>query len=132
MSRRNVNKIIVVGNLGHDPELRYTAKGNPVTSFSLATGRGAKIAEESNEEATYWHRANVWGKRAETCAKYLKKGASVYVEGDLMMKNWVDKEGKARQTSEIMVQDIRFLTMGGRSAVPAVAMEDSPAPALAQ
>ncbi|MGE3263392.1 MAG: single-stranded DNA-binding protein [Bacteriovoracia bacterium] len=134
MSKGNVSKVIVVGNLGHDPELRYTAKGNAVTTFSLATSRGMKNAAGEKEEKTYWHRATVWGKRAESCAKYLGKGASVYVEGQLELKDWVDKEGKPRKSAEILVDDIRFLTMGRRekTEVNDSVSNVSETPALAQ
>ncbi|MGZ3694149.1 MAG: single-stranded DNA-binding protein [Bdellovibrionota bacterium] len=128
---RGINKVIVVGNLGHDPELRYTAKGNAVTTFSLATNRGMKNGAGEMEEKVYWHRATVWGKRAEHCAKYLAKGSSVYVEGQLTMKDWVDKEGNAKKSAEIMVDDIRFLT-GSRGKTEAIAPEESETPHLAQ
>lgn len=125
MSNRNVNKVILVGNLGHDPELRYTAKGNAVISFSLATNRGIKNAE--GQEKTYWHRATVWGKRAENCAKYLTKGSSVYIEGELQQKNWTDKDGKNHKSAEILVDDIRFLSRRENTAA-----SESAAPALSQ
>jgi single-strand DNA-binding protein len=120
MSKNNVNKVIVVGNLGRKPEVRYTEKGNAVATLSLATSRGMKNANGETEQKTFWHRATVWGKQAESCAKFLTTGASVYVEGDLVMKDWVDKEGRPRQTTEILVDNIRFLTMGRREqAAPA-------------
>jgi single-strand DNA-binding protein len=128
MSNRNVNKVILVGNLGHEPELRYTAKGNPVTTFSLATSRGMKNAAGENEEKTYWHRATVWGKRAESCAKYLTKGSSVYLEGELQLKNWTGKDGKEHKSAEILVDDIRFLSgFRKESAQPAAVTSELPA-----
>jgi single-strand DNA-binding protein len=110
MSRANVNKIILLGNLGHDPELRYSPKGNPVLTLSLATSRDAKTADGEKRQETQWHRATVWGKRAEVCAKYLSKGSRVYVEGELQTKNWIDKDGQSHRSSEILVDDVRFLS----------------------
>jgi len=127
MSRSNVNKIILLGNVGHDPELRYTAKGNPVLTLSLATNREIKTAEGEKRSETYWHRATLWGKRAEACAKYLVKGSRIYVEGELQMKSWTDKEGQVRKTAEILVDSLKF--MGGTrreaSGIPA-RIEESP------
>ena len=125
MSMRNVNKVILVGNLGHEPELRYTAKGNPVTSFSLATSRGMKNTEGGMQEKTYWHRATVWGKKAEACAKYLTKGSSVYLEGELQFRDWTDKEGVQRKSAEVLVDDVRFLggPRRGQLALPGMETE---------
>lgn len=109
----NVNKVILVGNLGQDPELRYTAKGNAVINLSLATTRDVKQAEGEWKEETSWHRAVVWGKRAEVCAEHLRKGSRVYVEGILQPKTWVDKEGVSHRSTEILVDEIKFL--GGKS-----------------
>lgn len=130
MSKGNVNKIILLGNLGHDPELRYTAKGNPVLSLSLATNRDFKNAAGEIQSETHWHKATVWGKRAESCAKYLVKGSRIYVEGELQMKNWTDKEGITRKSAEIMVDDLRFL--GGTRRDLASNAESFESPAMAQ
>jgi single-strand DNA-binding protein len=105
----NVNKVILVGNLGGDPELRFTAKGTAVTNISLATSRFIQNAEGDRRQDTHWHRAVLWGKRAETCAKYLKKGSRVYLEGLLQPRQWVDKEGNSHRSSEILVEEIKFL-----------------------
>ena len=110
MSNRNVNKVILLGNIGHDPELRFTGKGNPVLSLSLATSRDIKSEEGVWREETQWHRATVWGKRAETCSKYLRKGSRVFVEGEIQSKKWTDKEGNPRFSTEVMVEDIKFLS----------------------
>lgn len=112
-SKGNVNKVILVGHLGQDPELRHTAKGNPVLNLSIATNRDVTNADGEKKEETVWHRATVWGKRAESCAKYLSKGSRVYLEGLLQMKSWTDKDGNARKSAEVMVDDIKFLG-GGR------------------
>lgn len=113
----NINKVILVGNLGQNPELRHTPKGNAVATLSIATNRDFKTAEGERKKETYWHRAVVWGKRAEVCAKYLTKGSRVYVEGELRMKPWKDKEGKPRTMAEISVSEVRFLGGGKPSAM---------------
>ncbi|MCZ6783200.1 MAG: single-stranded DNA-binding protein [Proteobacteria bacterium] len=105
-----VNKVILVGNLGRDPELRYTQGGQAVVNFTLATteswndkGSGERV------EKTEWHRIVVWGRMGENCAKYLAKGRSVYVEGRLQTREWEDKEGQKRRTTEINAQTVQFL-----------------------
>ena len=105
----SVNKVIVVGNLGRDPELRYTASGQPVASFTVATNERWNDREGKPQERTEWHRIVVWGKQAENCANYLQKGRSVYVEGRLQTREWEDKEGQKRQTTEIVAQTVQFL-----------------------
>jgi len=108
----SVNKVIVVGNLGRDPELRYTPSGQPVASFSVATNERWNDRDGKPQERTEWHRIVVWGKQAENCANYLQKGRSVYIEGRLQTREWEDKEGQKRQTTEIVAQTVQFL--GGR------------------
>lgn len=108
-SLRNVNKVILVGNLGADPELRFTAKGTAVANLSIATNRSRKDAEGNWNDETQWHRVVIWGKRAETCKQFLTRGSRVYVEGYLQTRNWKDQEGKERTTAEIQSEDIKFL-----------------------
>ena len=108
----SVNKVILVGNLGRDPELRYIQSGQAVANFSLATSDRWRDKEGNNQERTEWHRIVVWGKSAENCAQYLQKGRSVYVEGRLQTREWEDKEGNKRQTTEVVAQAVQFL--GGR------------------
>lgn len=108
-SLRNVNKVILVGNLGNDPELRYTNKGTAVANISIATNRSRKDDEGNWSDETQWHRVVVWGKRAETCKQFLTRGSRVYVEGYLQTRSWVDGEGKERNTAEIQSEDIKFL-----------------------
>ncbi len=110
----SVNKVILVGNLGRDPELRYTQSGQAVANFTLATNEKWKDKEGNNQERTEWHRIIVWGKSAENCAQYLQKGRSVYVEGRLQTRDWEDREGNKRTTTEIVAQTVQFL--GGRGA----------------
>ena len=104
-----VNKAILVGNLGRDPELRYTANGQPVCTFSLATTENWMSREGKREERTEWHRIVVWGKAAENCANYLAKGRQVYLEGRIQTNEWEDKEGQKRKTTEINAQTVQFL-----------------------
>ncbi|MDH3685261.1 MAG: single-stranded DNA-binding protein [Myxococcales bacterium] len=104
-----VNKAILVGNLGRDPELRYTANGQPVCTFSLATTENWMSREGKREERTEWHRIVVWGKAAENCASYLAKGRQVYIEGRIQTNEWEDKEGQKRKTTEINAQTVQFL-----------------------
>lgn len=129
-SKGNVNKIILVGHLGQTPELRHTQKGTPVLSLSLATNRDVKNAQGEKESEATWHRATVWGKQAEVCANYLTKGSRVYLEGELLMKTWTDKDGHERKTAEINVNEIRFLGGGQRSGMRSAVEE--PAVSLAQ
>jgi len=112
----SVNKVILIGNLGRDPELRFTKEGQGVTNFSVATNERWRDKEGNNQERTEWHRIVVWGKQAENCAQYLQKGRSVYIEGRLQTRDWEDREGSKRQTTEIVAQTVQFL--GGRGEAP--------------
>jgi single-strand DNA-binding protein len=112
----SVNKVILIGNLGRDPELRYTKGGQPVANFSLATSDSFTNREGAREERTEWHRIVVWGKSAENCSRYLNKGRTVYIEGQLRTRDWEDKDGNKRQTTEVHAQTVQFLgAPGGRS-----------------
>jgi single-strand DNA-binding protein len=108
------NKITLVGNLGRDPELRYTPQGTPVCSFSLATNerRKDKTTGENNDITT-WFRVTLWGRQAETASQYLTRGKQVYIEGRLRVEEWTDRDGKPRHTLEVHASDMQFL--GGRS-----------------
>jgi single-strand DNA-binding protein len=108
----SVNRVILVGNLGRDPELRYIPSGQAVANFTLATNDRWRDKEGNNQERTEWHRIVVWGKTAENCAQYLQKGRSVYIEGRLQTREWEDKDGNKRQTTETIAQTVQFL--GGR------------------
>jgi len=108
----SVNRVTLIGNLGRDPELRYTKDGQGVANFTLATNEKWRDKQGNTQEQTEWHRIVVWGKQGETCAQYLQKGRSVYVEGRLQTRDWEDKDGNKRQTTEIVAQRVQFL--GGR------------------
>jgi single-strand DNA-binding protein len=104
----SVNKVIILGNLGRDPELRYTQTGQAVANFTMATtekwGEGG-----DRKEKTEWHRVVAWGRTAELCAQYLAKGRSAYVEGRLQTREWEDKDGHKRTTTEIVAFSVQFL-----------------------
>ena len=119
----SVNKVILIGNLGKKPELRYTPGGQAVANFTLATNErfGGKEGQPA-QERTEWHRIVAWGRTAENCAQYLDKGRSVYIEGRLQTREWQDKEGQKRQTTEIVALTVQFLgNKGGGSGEGAVA-----------
>jgi single-strand DNA-binding protein len=112
-----VNKVILVGNLGRDPEVRYTASGTPVANFTMATTERWSDPSGERKERTEWHRIVVWGKQAEIAGEYLRKGRQVYVEGSLQTREWTDREGNKRQTTEVRAQ--RFQMLGGRGEAEA-------------
>ena len=113
-----VNKAILIGNLGRDPELRYTQSGQAVVNFSIATSENWTDKNGERKERTEWHRVVVWGKAGENCAQYLSKGRTVYVEGRIQTREWEDREGQKRTTTEINAQTVTFLggAGAGRSA----------------
>jgi len=104
-----VNKVIIVGRLGTDPEVRYTNNGTAVTNFSVATSENWSDKEGNKQERTEWHRIVVWGKMGEICSQYLKKGRQVFLEGRIQTRSWEDKEGQKRYTTEIVAQNVQFL-----------------------
>jgi single-strand DNA-binding protein len=112
----SVNKVILVGNLGADPELKYTPSNRPVCNLSVATNEVWKDKTGQKQEKTEWHRVNVWGEQAEHCSKYLAKGRSVYVEGRLQTRSWDDKDGKKRYSTEVVAERVVFLQGAGGGA----------------
>ena len=107
------NKITIVGNLGRDPELRYTPQGNAVCNFSVATNEKRRDRNGEMQDITTWFRITLWGKQAENASKYLTKGSPVYVEGRLKVEEWTDRDGKGRYTLEVNATDMQFLSGGG-------------------
>ena len=107
-----INKVILIGNLGADPELRYTGSGSAVADLRLATSRRWQGKDGTQQEDTQWHRVVVWGKQAEHCKEYLSKGRQVFIEGRLQTRSWEDKSGNKRYTTEVVAQTVQFL--GGR------------------
>lgn len=110
------NKIILVGNLGRDPELRYTPQGTPVCSFTMATNERRKDKAGEFQDQTTWFRVTLWGRQAETASQYLTKGRPVYIEGRLRVEEWTDRDGRSRYTLEVHATDMQFI--GGRSDEP--------------
>lgn len=108
----SVNKVILMGHLGGDPELRYLPDGSPVASFSIATNETWKDKNGEKQERTEWHRCQAWGRLAEIAGEYLKKGAPVYLEGKIRTRKWQDKSGQDRYTTEIVVERLQML--GGK------------------
>jgi single-strand DNA-binding protein len=105
-----INKVILIGNLGRDPEIRYTAQGGTaVANFTLATSESFTTREGKREDRTEWHRIVVWGKTAELCTQYLAKGRQVYIEGRIQTREWEDKDGQKRRTTEVVAQTVQFL-----------------------
>ncbi|WP_165067503.1 single-stranded DNA-binding protein [Desulfovibrio sp. ZJ200] len=104
-----LNKVMIIGRLGRDPELRYTQSGAPVASLSVATDESYTDRDGNKVERTEWHRVSVFQRQAETCANYLVKGSLVYVEGSLQTRKWQDQQGQDRYTTEIKAQRVQFL-----------------------
>ncbi|MFP2911301.1 single-stranded DNA-binding protein [Pyxidicoccus sp. 3LFB2] len=109
-----VNKVILIGNLGADPEVRFTPGGQAVANFRIATSESWTDKNGQKQERTEWHRIVVWGKLAELCGEYLKKGRQCYVEGRLQTREWTDKENRKNYTTEVVANAVTFL--GGRDA----------------
>jgi single-strand DNA-binding protein len=121
---RGVNKVIIVGNLGKDPETRYMPSGSAVTNLRIATTEAWKDKQSGEQqERTEWHSVAMFGRLAEIAAEYLRKGSQVYVEGKLRTRKWQDKEGKDRYTTEIVADEMQMLgSKGGGAAAGAGAM----------
>ncbi len=107
-----LNKAMVIGHLGADPEMRYTANGNAVTTFNVATSRQFQGPDGERREETEWFRVVTWNRLAETCSQYLSKGRLVYVEGRMQTRSWEGQDGQKRYTTELIAQEVKFL--GGR------------------
>jgi len=110
----SVNKVILIGNLGRDPEVRYTQNGTAVANFTLATNEVWNDKSGERQERTEWHRIVVWGKQAEIAREHLSKGKQVYIEGSIQTRQWDDREGNKRTTTEIKAQ--RLMMMGRAEA----------------
>lgn len=119
------NRVVVMGNLGQDPELKHTQNNTAVCTLSVATTDYRNDKDGNRQEFTEWHRIVVWGKQAENCAKYLSKGRSLLAEGRLQTRSWEDKEGQKRYTTEIVAQNVQFVG-GQKSKEEAPPVEDRP------
>ena len=134
MAGKSLNKVLLLGNLGKDPELSYTASGIAVAKFSIATNERWKDAEGNFQERTEWHNIIAWRKLAEICGQYLKKGSKVYLEGKIQTRSWDDKNtGAKRYATEVIVDDLIMLdgkgasTEGSGSMPSAESAGDAPA-----
>jgi single-strand DNA-binding protein len=133
----SVNKVILVGRLGRDPETRYTGGGQAVANFSVATDESYKDKNGERQKRTEWHRITAWGKLAEICQQYLKKGTMVYIEGRIQSREWQDKEGQKRTSFDIVANTMKMLSSraegaaagGGASRSGGDDMESHAAPA---
>ena len=115
---RGVNKVILIGNLGGDPEVRYTPSGAAVANCTLATNESWNDRDGQRQERTEWHRLVFWSKLAEIVGQYLKKGSKIYVEGRLQTRSWDDQSGQKRYTTEIVVNDMQMLDGRGEGGGP--------------
>jgi single-strand DNA-binding protein len=106
---RGLNKVMIIGNLGKDPEMKYTTDGKPVTTFSLAVSRNRKSPEGQVIDETEWFRVVAWERLAETCNEYLHKGSKVYIEGRLQTRKWTAQDGQERQMVEVVAQEMLLL-----------------------
>ena len=107
-----LNKVFIIGNLGKDPEVRFTSNGKAVAKFSVATSERWTDQDGNKQERTEWHNVVVWGKQAETCGQYLSKGRQVFIEGSVRSRQYDDKDGNKKYITEIVARDVRFL--GGK------------------
>jgi single-strand DNA-binding protein len=125
---KGINKVILIGNLGKDPEVKYLPSGSAVCNVTMATSENWKDKESGEKkERTEWHNVVFFGKVAEIAGEYLKKGSQVYVEGSLRTRKWQDKEGKDRYTTEIVVSDMQMLGSRGGSGGSTASYDDEPA-----
>ena len=122
----SLNKIMLIGNVGTDPEMRFTANGNPVTSFRVATSRSYTTSEGERRQETEWFTVVAWKKQAESCNQFLTKGQRVYVEGSLRTRSWEGRDGQKRVTAEVIANRVLFLD---RQAVAPLPGEEIPAEA---
>lgn len=115
---RGVNKVILIGNLGQEPELRYTGSGTAVCNMRLATNESYTDRDGNEVDKTEWHNVVAWGRLGEICNEYLQKGSQVYFEGSLQTRSWEDRDGNTRYTTEVKAREMRFLD-SARQAEPA-------------
>ena|SRR5258708_7387132 len=126
---RGVNKVILIGNLGRDPEVRYSPNGQAVANVTIATSESWKDKNTGEkQERTEWHRIVFWGKLAEIAGEYLKKGSQIYIEGRIQTRKWQDKDGNERYTTEIVANEMQMLgSREGRGAPAADFAQEEPA-----
>lgn len=115
---RGLNKVMIIGNLGKDPEMKYTQQGKPVTTFSVAVSRTRRDADGQMKDETEWFRVVAWEKLAETCNEYLRKGSKVYIEGRLQTREYQAQDGQTRQSVEIVANEMLILDSRQQGASP--------------
>lgn len=120
---RGLNKVMIIGNLGRDPEMRYTPSGKPVTSFSVAVSRSWVKPEGERTETTDWFNIVAWGRLAEICSQYLTKGSMVYVEGRLETRSWEGENGQKHFRTEVVASDVNILDRRGRPGEESAALD---------
>ena len=118
MAQRSLNKVQLLGNIGRDPEIRYTASGKAVTTFTLATSQRWRDQDGNDQERTEWHRVVAWGRLGEICGEYLSKGKQVFIEGRMQSRDWEDRDGNKRTTVEVIANDMIMLGGGSYSKSP--------------
>lgn len=123
-----INKVILIGNLGADPEVRYSQNGAAVANFRIATTETWKKPDGSKEEQTEWHRIVAFGRLGEICGEYLSKGSRVYVEGRLQTRKWEDRDGNSRYTTEVVAREMKMLSARGAGGGAGMGDEDPPFP----
>lgn len=121
---RGLNKVMIIGHLGRDPEMRYTPSGRPVTTFSVATGRSWHSADGERHEETEWFNIVAWGSLAEICNQYLRKGQQVYIEGRLHTRRWEDAEGRKHFATELVAREM--IMLGESREIPETSFEATP------
>jgi single-strand DNA-binding protein len=114
MASRGVNKVIIVGNLGNDPEIRYMPNGNAVANLSIATSESWKDQQGAQQERTEWHKVTMYRRLAEIAGEYLKKGSQIFIEGKLQTRKWQDQQGNDRYTTEIIADNMQMMGSGGQ------------------
>ena len=124
MQKGSLNKVLLIGHLGADPESRFMTSGSAVTNFSLATNESWKSAEGDIKDKTEWHKVVIFGKRAETAAEYMKKGQLVFIEGRLQTRSWEDKDKVKRYTTEILCDNFTMLGRKGEDGGTSSAQKD--------
>ncbi len=124
-SSSSLNKIMIIGNLGKEPEMRFTPSGNPVTSFSVATNRVYNTQDGERKEETEWFTVVTWNRLAENCNQFLTKGQQVYVEGRLRTRTWEGQDGQKRTSVEIVASNVIFLSKKGQGAPSSDRFEES-------
>ncbi len=123
---RGLNKVMIIGNVGRDPEMRYMPSGKPVTSFSVATTRSWTNSEGRRREETEWFNVVAWGNLAEICKQHLHKGQQVYIEGRLQTRSWEDHEGKRRYRTELVANEMIMLSRQNEVVEHAVPADEEP------